>query len=187
MERRGQVLAILRHGQHHDALRRAVAENGRDGVEAAAGHRNIKQYDVRRLVPRETNGVLSGAAFADDLKAADFGEAARHPFPEQGMIVDHHNLDRLRHIGSIPCVLIDIASRVPLFDERTIMLPPRLSIRSRSPARPRLSAGTAPGSKPGPPSVTSTWMRSSSKDWVTDWATPRPCRKPLFRASCTNR
>ena len=141
-----------------------MAKNGRNGAEAAAGHRDIKQYDVRRFFARETNCIVSGAAFADDLKAADFGEAARHPFPEQGMIVDHHNLDRLRHIGSIPCVLIDIVTRVPAFDERTIMVPPRLSIRSRNPARPMLSAGTAIGSKPGPQSATSTLMRPSSND-----------------------
>src|SRR5690349_22502916 len=52
---------------------------------------------------------------------------------------------------AISSLLSDMLTMVPLADVRSWKVPPRLSIRSRSPARPRLVGPTSSGSKPEPP------------------------------------
>ena len=70
--------------------------DGRAGVDAAPlGHPDVHQDDVGKRVGRLLDGFAAVAGLADDLDVGLLLEDHLQPAPEQGVVVDDQDADRL--------------------------------------------------------------------------------------------
>src|SRR3954468_24217021 len=174
------VLGRIGHGQGQEAGRPAGERRGApDHLHAAAvRHVHVEQDDVGRAGLDGVDGRAHGPGLAGDLEQRL--ELRPHAGAEELVIVDDQHA-RPGHPRSSSTISTSVPDPGEL-DTRA--RPPFRSIRPMIDSRrPRRSAGTASGSKPGPRSRTNTWVRRSWLSAYTSTGDPPPNFAALVMAS----
>src|SRR3954454_14668172 len=110
---------------------------------------------MRLLVGDDADCLVAAARLADDRDIA--AELGAHTAPDETMVVDQHDADRLAGHAVDTFRARVSATSVPVSPLRTVAVPPWRAIRPTIESRiPRRSAGTASRSKPWPRSRTNT-------------------------------
>ena len=137
----------------------------------------------------EAHRVVGAAALADDLEPPDFLQAARDALAQQRMVVHDDDPDGCRSSASPSSSLSRHGQARAVGELSIVECPPRLSTRSRRPARPRPVARRRSGRRSrGPRSATvdASGRRPRRRPRRSGRAPPA-WRKALFRPSCTKR
>jgi hypothetical protein len=176
---RDHVLGGVGDREREEALGRPLARDVADHLHAAAArHLDVEQHHVGLELDDAAHRVLDRGGVAEDLDEAV--ELRAHAGAEQLVVVDDDDGRRVAHVRairsstSVPSPVVEWIAAVPPWRSM------RPTIDSRTPRR---SAGTAPGSKPGPRSRTNTSSSSSRTSANTDTAAPSPNFAALTIAS----
>src|SRR5215204_2859940 len=185
------------HAQHDDRGLRMSGENGPCSFEATGSwHRRIHHDDVRLQLCRQADGVLTVAAFADDLNGGVVFEQTPEAAPHQRVIVHEEHGDFVGHAIDVYRAGASAPAGNGTFNRTTVpppdgvrisIVPLTSSARSRIATRPRPRPRAMSVGKPRPWSSTSSVSARASTCNRTLARSAPEWRATLLSDSCSTR